>query len=73
MAKLHFKYGTVSSSKTLELLVTAHNYEVQGKKVLVCKPKIDTRFGEKTIKTRIGLEREADILLDESDKTTGPI
>jgi len=63
MAKLHFKYGTVSSGKTLQLLVTANNYERQNKKVLILKPEIDTRFGYGIVKTRIGLEREADILL----------
>jgi len=45
------------------LLVTANNYERQGKKVLILKPEIDTRFGYGTIRTRIGMERQADILL----------
>jgi thymidine kinase len=65
MAKLHFKYGTMGSGKTLQLLVTAHNYERQGKKVLIIKPEIDTRFGYGIIKTRIGMERKADVLLQE--------
>lgn len=65
MAKLHFKYGTVSSGKTLQLLVTANNYERQGKNVLVLKPEMDTRFGYGTIKTRVGIERQADVLLGE--------
>jgi len=63
MAKLHFKYGTVSSGKTLQLLVAANNYEVYGRRVMVLKPEIDTRFGYGTIKTRIGLDRTADLLL----------
>jgi len=66
MAKLHFKYGTVGSGKTLQLLVTAHNYERQDKKVIIIKPEIDTRFGYGIIKTRVGLERKADILIQEA-------
>ena len=65
MAKLHFKYGTMSSGKTLQLLVTAHNYERQRKKVLIIKPEVDTRFGYGMVKTRIGMERKADVLLQE--------
>ena len=45
MAKLYFRYGTVGSAKTLNLLAVAHNYERQGKGVVVMKPSVDTRFG----------------------------
>jgi len=63
MAKLHFKYGTMRSGKTLHLLVTANNYESQNKNVLILKPEMDTRFGYGVIKTRVGLDRQADILI----------
>jgi thymidine kinase len=38
-------------------------YKEQGKKVLLMKPKLDTRFGAESIKSRAGLEQPADILL----------
>ena len=60
MAKLYFRYGTVGSAKTLNLLAVAHNYRQQGKKVLLLKPEMDTRFGKDIIKTRAGLEMPAD-------------
>lgn len=63
MAKLYFRYGTVSSAKTLNLLAVAHNYRQQNKRVLLFKPEIDTRFGRDVIKTRAGLEAEADALI----------
>jgi len=63
MHKLYFRYGTVSSAKTLNLLAVAHNYRQQGKKVLLIKPELDTRFGKDIIKTRAGLEAEADMLV----------
>lgn len=63
MAKLHFKYATMNSGKTIDLIRTAYNYEENHAKVLVLKPKIDTKAGSK-ISTRIGLEREVDYLID---------
>lgn len=63
MAKLYFRYGTVGSAKTLNLLAVAHNYERQGKRVLVLKPALDTRDGATRIASRAGLAREADLVL----------
>lgn len=63
MAKLYFRYGTVGSAKTLNLLAVAHNYRQQGKKILLMKPALDTRFGQGCIKSRAGLEQEADLLI----------
>ena len=68
MAKLYFRFGTVGSAKTLNLLAVAHNYRQQGKKVLLLKPQLDDRFGLNSIKSRAGLEMSADILVnDRSD------
>lgn len=64
MAKLYFRYGTVGSAKTLNLLAVAHNYRQQNKSVLLIKPALDVRFGKSNIKSRAGLEQEADILVD---------
>lgn len=63
MAKLYFRHGTVGSAKTLNLLAVAHNYRQQGKHVLLIKPELDTRFGRENIKSRAGLEMQADILV----------
>lgn len=59
MAKLFFKYGTVFSAKSLNLIATAHNYVTQGKKVLLMIPEIDTRSNG-NISTRAGFEMEAE-------------
>jgi len=67
MPKLYFRYGTMSSSKTANLLMVAHNYKTQGKKVMLIKPIIDNRFGKSLIKSRCGLESEADYLLEKDD------
>lgn len=68
MAKLYFRYGTVGSAKTLNLLAVAHNYRAQSKQVLVVKPRLDDRFGEKLVKSRAGLEIQADILADSTTR-----
>lgn len=68
MAKLYFRYGAVSSAKTLNLLAVAHNYERQDKRVLVLKPAFDTRFGLERVASRAGLERKADLLIGEETR-----
>ncbi len=67
MPKLYFRYGTVGSAKTLNLLAVAHNYEQQNKKIIVFKPVIDTRFGVNTVKSRAGLSREAIVIMNKND------
>lgn len=63
MAKLYYRYGTVGSAKTLNLLAVAHNYEQQGKRALLIKPALDDRFGRAKIRSRAGLERDSDLLV----------
>ena len=67
MAKLHFKYGAMNSGKTTMLLQAAHNYEEQGKKVIVIKSNIDKK-GNDTIINRIGLKRKVDELIGIDEK-----
>ena len=66
MAKLYFRHGVVGSAKTLNLLAVAHSYRQQNKEVLLLKPKLDDRFGVKSIASRAGLKMEADFLLEDS-------
>lgn len=68
MAKLYFRHGTVGSAKTLNLLAVAHNYERQGKKVIVIKPGFDDRYGTNEVASRAGLHREAHIILSASGR-----
>ncbi len=67
MSKLYYRYGAMNSGKTTLLLQVAHNYEERGMKVLILKPKIDTK-GDDTIVTRIGLKRKVDHLIDKDEK-----
>lgn len=67
MAKLNYKYATMNSGKTLDLIRTAHNYEENGFNVIVLKPVIDTK-GNDLIVSRVGISRKVDFLIASSDK-----
>ena len=67
MAKLYFKYGAMGSSKSAQALITQFNYEELGMSVWLIKPSIDTRDGADIIRSRIGLERRAQVITLEQD------
>ena len=55
MAQLYFKFGAMGSSKTANALMTRFNYEERGQQALMVKPRMDTRDGDHTVASRIGL------------------
>jgi len=55
MAKLYFKFGAMGSSKTASALMCRFNYMQKNMNVLLIKPKIDTRYKQNEITSRIGL------------------
>ena len=67
MAKLYFKYGAMGSSKTAQALITKFNYEERGMRVWLIKPALDDRDGKSTIRSRIGLTAECDVVADGDD------
>ena len=66
MAKLYFRYGAMNCGKTALLLQSVHNYEDRDKKILVMKPKKDTK-GDNKVVSRVGLEREVDHIIDKDE------
>lgn len=66
MAKLYFRYGAMSSSKTANAIMVKYNYGEQGQRALLVKPAIDTRDGVHTMKSRSGLQDEC-VLFNEMD------
>ncbi|WP_395151184.1 thymidine kinase [uncultured Allofournierella sp.] len=61
MAKLYFRYGAMNSGKSTALMQVAHNYEERGMQVLVIKPSVDTKGGDKLV-SRLGVTRMVDIV-----------
>lgn len=72
MAKLYFYYGAMGSGKSLALMQMAHNYEVEGFKVYVIKPEVDTK-GDSKIVSRIGLSRKVDWVLGNDEQVYSKI
>ncbi|MBA1434883.1 thymidine kinase [Bombilactobacillus bombi] len=67
MAQLFFRYGAMNAGKSIEVLKVAHNYEEQGKKVLLMTSSLDTREGQGKIASRIGLSRDAFAIQDDTN------
>ena len=59
MAQLFFRYGAMSSGKTIEILKVAHNYEAQGRQIVLLTSEVDNRKGVGIVASRIGLHRQA--------------
>lgn len=66
MSKLYFRYGAMNCGKSTNLLQVAHNYEERGMKVIIIKPKTDTKGGNRIV-SRLGVTREVDILVASTD------
>lgn len=54
MSKLIYYYGTMNSSKTANLIMTAYNYTSQGRKILCLKPIEDSRWEDGNKKDKKG-------------------
>jgi thymidine kinase len=67
MAKLFFNYSSMNAGKTTVLLQSAHNYRERGMTPLLFTPKLDDRYGEGWIKSRIGLQARATIFTSDDD------
>ena len=66
MAKLYFFYGAMNSGKTTRILQCAYNYEEQGMKPIIMKPKVDTK-GNEFIISRIGAKRKVHYLIEPNE------
>ncbi|MCM0582570.1 thymidine kinase [Weissella diestrammenae] len=70
MAQLFFRYGAMASGKSIEILKVAHNYETQGRHVLLLTSALDDRTEIGAIASRIGMQREALAIHDTDDLFT---
>lgn len=59
MAKLYFYYSAMNAGKSTIMLQSSYNYRERGMQTLVLTPGIDTRAGTGRVRSRIGLEAEA--------------
>jgi thymidine kinase len=57
----------MNSGKSFEIIKVAHNYEEQGKPVVIFTPAVDTRSGSERIGSRTGMTRPASPVDDSID------
>ncbi len=72
MAKLHFHYGTMGSSKSAQLIINDYNLNSQNKKTQIIKPKTDNRFSENKVNSRVGISADALVLSNLRDFVPAP-
>ena len=67
MAKLHFRFASMSAGKSTQLLQIRHNYQSLGRSVLLMTAAVDDRFGTGKITSRLGIDAEADVFRKDTD------
>ena len=67
MASVYFYYSAMNAGKSTTLLQSAHNYRERGMRCLLFAPRIDGRYGEGKITSRIGLQSAAVVFEREDD------
>ena len=67
MAQLYYRYSTMNAGKSIEIIKVAHNYEERDKRVLVLSSGIDDRYGIGLITSRIGIQRKAVAIHDDTN------
>ncbi len=72
MADLVFYYGAMGCSKTANALMTRFQYIDKGLKVWLIKPTTDNRSGTNIIGSRVGIEAEADAIIEKDTEIIIP-
>lgn len=68
MAQLFFRYGTINAGKSIELIKVAYNYEERGRHVLVMTAGVEgEKDGRGIVRSRIGVEREAELIREDTN------
>lgn len=63
MASLYFIQAPMNASKSAQALMTIFNYEERNYKVLIVKPKLDTRDGDSIKSRALDAKREANLII----------
>ena len=67
MAKLYFYYSAMNAGKTTTLLQSAYNYHERGMRTLILTPRLDDRYGEGLVASRIGLKARGTVFGRDDD------
>lgn len=72
MAQLYFYYSTMNAGKSTHLLQSSYNYRERGLKTLLFTARIDDRFAEGQVSSRLGIHADAQ-LFDENTNIFGDV
>jgi len=67
MAKLYFYYSAMNAGKSTTLLQSDYNYRERGMRTILFSPRLDDRYGEGVITSRIGVQAKATAINDDYD------
>ena len=67
MAKLYFYYSSMNAGKSTTLLQADFNYRERGMRTMLWTAKLDDRYGEGYVTSRIGLKSNAHLFDPETD------
>ena len=67
MAKLYFYYSSMNAGKSTTLLQADFNYRERGMRTMLWTAKLDDRYGEGYVTSRIGLKADAHLFDPETD------
>lgn len=67
MSKLYFRYAAMNAGKSTQLLQIEYNYKSLGRQVLLLTAKVDNRFGNGVIASRLGISSPAAMFSSHTD------
>lgn len=67
MAQLYFYYSSMNAGKSTHLLQSSYNYQERGLTTVIYTAKIDNRFSEGKVASRLGIDADAQIFDENSN------
>ncbi len=67
IAQLFYRYGQMNASKSMQLIAVAHNYQEQGRRVMIFYSALDNRYGSGKVISRAGISKPAYPVYDDTD------
>ena len=67
MAQLYFYYSSMNAGKSTHLLQSSYNYKERGLTTVIYTAKIDDRFAEGKVSSRLGIDADAKLFDSESN------
>jgi len=70
MAQLYFYYSSMNAGKSTHLLQSSYNYRERGLATAIYTAKIDDRFAQGKVASRLGIDADAFVFDDDSNMLT---